>query len=41
MLRIYIILFALLLCFSAMGAQLTPAEKMLDFQQLIGRMKSS
>ncbi len=41
MLRIYAILFALLFCFTAMSAQLTVAEKTLDFQQLLGRIKSS
>ena len=41
MLRIYVVLFALLFCFTAMGAQLTAAEKTLDFQQLIGRIKAS
>ena len=41
MLRIYAILFALMFCFAAMGAQLTVAEKTLDFQQLLGRIKSS
>ncbi len=41
MLRIYAILFALLFCFTAMGAQLTVAEKTLDFQQLLGRIKAS
>ncbi len=41
MLRIYAILFVLLFCFNAMSAQLTVAEKTLDFQQLLGRIKSS
>ena len=41
MLRIYVALFTLLFCFTAMSAQLSVGEKTLDFQQLLGRIKSS
>lgn len=39
--KIYAILFVMFFCFTAMSAQLTVAEKTLDFQQLLGRIKSS
>ncbi|MBC7458280.1 MAG: PDZ domain-containing protein [Bdellovibrionaceae bacterium] len=41
MLKIYAVLLVLVIGFASFGAQFTVEEKTLDFQQLIGRIKSS